>query len=406
MKIRHIVLRVLHVGLAAVTAGTLAAATGWNGGADLTFETANGLSPGLARRSALHGAALGYASWQSAADAPANQFYASALALAGQGPTERFLGDFLAASNIEGHNSVRLYAWWFEANRGHWSLRAGALLADEEFTGTGAGGTLINSVFGWPAFISANTVNTGPAFFVAAPGARLQYAWNESVAWRLGIYDGDTFDSPAGDPHATRHGLHYRVGGDQGWFVIGELTFAPAGGPARFKAGAWLHTATFPDVRDDDSGRVFAISGADPRQHSSNHGAYGVVETTLAGKVGEAGNVEGFFRAGFSPADRNTLGWVIDTGLSGTGLIPRRPNDVTTLGFAHAKFSRRYADGMLASAPADPAPDYEQIIELSHAVVLSEHFQLQPDLQLIRHPGGSTAQRDAVIFLLRFKASF
>ena len=43
------------------------------------------------------------------------------------------------------------------------------------------------------------------------------------AAWRVGIYDGDSFDSPAGDAGKTRHGLHYRVPGLQLLFRQGKL---------------------------------------------------------------------------------------------------------------------------------------------------------------------------------------
>lgn len=382
---------------------------GWSTGIDLTLEGATGLRGGVNHVSTLHGMALSHLAWEQAESADrAIHFhaYASALTLAGRGPTEAFLGDFLAASNMEGYASTRLYSWWVEAEKGDWSLRAGALLADEEFAGTEAGGSFFNGSFGWPAFISANTLNTGPAFYVAAPGVRLERKLGETAAWRFGVYDGDSFDSIDGDPADTRHGLHYRVGGDQGFFALTEANFAPANSANRFKVGAWFHTAKFADVRDDETGGRIAATGGDPRMHRGNYGAYAIAERILAGKAGEAGYVSAYARAGYSPADRNTLGWAIDTGLAYTGLIPHRAADVTALGLVHGHFSPRFAANARASDPASPAPDFEQVIELTHSAALSEHFTVQPDLQYIRHPGGSTAQRDALAFLLRVKASY
>ena len=378
-------------------------------GLDVTLEGAAGLNGGARRGEALHGLALGHVAWQQAE--PTDQrlhfhAYASVLSLAGRGPTERFLGDFLAASNIEGPASTRLYAWWIEAHQGEWSLRAGALLADEEFNGSEVGGNFFNSAFGWPAFISANTVNTGPAFFVAAPGLRLERRLGDTTALRLGLYDGDTFDSPTGDPHVNRYGVRYRLTDDQGCFVIGEVSLTPTASANRFKAGAWLHTAAFADMHDDATGRPFASTGAAPRQHSSNYGAYTVAERTLAGKPGEAGYVAAFVRVGVAPSDRNTLGWALDTGLAATGLLPGRPADIAALGLAHAAFSSRFAASTRLADPKSPAPDFEQVVEASYSAVLSPHFTLQPDVQYIRHPGGSTAQRNALALFLRLKASY
>jgi porin len=378
-------------------------------GLDASLEGSVNLGGGTRSGRALHGLALVHADREEPEKSASGLSYAgyvSVLTLVGKGPTERFLGDFLSASNIEGEQSIRLYSWWLEAKRNDWSLRGGVLLADAEFAGTNAGGNFFNSAFGWPAFISANTLNTGPAFYVAAPGLRLEHTWPEAGAWRIGVYDGDAFDSPTGDPTLTRHGLHYKIGGDQGWFVISEATLAPDRGKTRFKIGGWWHTATFADVRDDTAGQPFAISGNNPRTYGSNHGSFAAIEHTLAGDAGQAGKVELFVRAGISPSDRNALSWALDTGLAWTGPLPRRPADIAAVGVAHARFSSRYSSNARLSDPTQPSPDFEEVIEASYAAKISAHCSLQPDVQYIRHPGGSTAQRDCCVFLIRLNASY
>ncbi len=390
-------------------AAETAPAPGWETGLDLVLEGSARLRGDGPQRTAFQGLGLAKVGYRQAENADRTvrlEAYASVLGLFGRGPTERVLGDALAASNIEGHRSARLYSWWLDATLGDWSLRAGALLADEEFAGTDGGGNFFNSAFGWPAFVSANTLNTGPAFFVAAPGLRLERRLGETAAWRTGIYDGDSFDSPAGDPGATRHGLHYRLGGSQGWFVITEAALTPADSANRYKAGAWVHTADFDDRRDDATGRPFATTGADPRRHRGNRGYYAAFERTLAGKPGEAGNIETFVRGGFSPVDRNDLGWAADAGLAFTGLIPARPADVLAFGIAHAAFGSRLRDHARLADPAAAAPDYEQVIEANYRFEVTERLSVQPDFQFIRHPGGTADRRSALAFLLRVNASY
>ncbi|MEN9840689.1 MAG: Porin precursor, partial [Verrucomicrobiota bacterium] len=332
-----------------------------------------------------HGLVLGSVGWTQAdaeSRALAWSAYASVLWTEGRGPTERFLGDFLAVSNSEAYQHARMYEWWTEATRGEWSVRAGALLADAEFAGTTPGGALINSGFGWPAFLSANTVNTGPAFYAAALGTRLAYE-GETTTWKLGVYDGDSFDSAAGDDRPNRHGLSYELGGRQGAFVISELNFAPGESANRYQVGAWAHTAEFTE---------FASGGT----RSGNWGVYAALERTLAGKTGEAGNVEAHLRAGWAPEDRNTVAWAVDSAVAATGLFAARPADVTALGVVHARLSD---DLGLGSA-------YEQTFELSHTFVVNEYISIQPDLQLVRHPGADRARDDALIALLRFSAVY
>ena len=326
--------------------------------------------------------------------------YASVLSLFGRGPTERLIGDTLAVSNLEGHRSTRLYSWWLQSAVADWQLRAGALLADEEFAGTVVGGNFINSSFGWPAFISANTLNTGPAFFVAAAGIRLRHVRGDDTYWQLGVYDGDTFDSVEGDPTRSRHGARFRFGGDQGWFMASEVGARFDEGRTLYKLGGWFHTATFADQYKDSSGQSFRRSGADPRAHSGNFGVYAAVERTLAGERGKAGHVEAHLRAGASPRDRNAIELAADTGVAITGLVPRRPADVFAFGIAAAKFSR--ASRSLEQEAGGEAPlDFEAVGEVGYIIPVFDHVTLHSSFQYIRQPGGTRMHDDAVAVIFR-----
>jgi porin len=378
-------------------------------GLSITLEGSAGLSGGARRGEALHALTLGHIAWTAptqAPDAARLRGYASILNHEGRGPTVRYLGDFLAASNIEAYDSTRVYSWWFQGEFADWSLRVGALLADEEFAGTTAGGNLNNSAFGWPAFISANTVNTGPAFYAAALGVRLARTVSPARTWRGGIYDGDTFDSAVRDPSINRHGLHYRLGGAQGAFLITELAYAPKGAATRLKLGAWHHTAKFADQQFDAAGRPFAVSGASPREHNGNTGAYATIEHTLAGTPTQPGHIDVFARLGAAPDDRNPLGWVLDTGVAWAGPLAGRPNDIAALGFVHAAFGSRAAATARLLDPAAPKLDAEQVLEANYTIHLSSRFSLKPGVQYIRHPGGNGSRPDAVVAMVRLSAEF
>jgi porin len=354
-------------------------------GATGTLDASAGLSGAGSGRESLNGTVLGEASWapREAYTRPvAVSAYASVLWVEGRGPTGRILGDFLGASNAEAFQSLRLYSWWLEAARGEWSLRAGALLADEEFACTTPGGSLINSSFGWPAFISANSLNTGPAYYAAALGTRL--AWENDAGWlaRAGVYDGDAFDSAAGDDHPNRHGTHFALNRDQGAFFIAEAGLAAPDSVNRFTAGAWAHTADFADPG----------TGA-PR--SGNHGAYLIAERTLRGRTGEPGNIEAHVRYGWAPGDRNTVAWAADAAVAATGLLSARPADTVALGVAEARLSSGL-DGQ----------DYERVFELSYTAPINERLTLQPDLQYIQHVGSASAGDDAWLLMLRVQAVY
>ncbi|CAM3044709.1 carbohydrate porin [Rariglobus hedericola] len=349
------------------------------------LDSAIGLWGAGQGRESLNGTVLGEASWIPArADAnPVSiSAYASVLWVEGRGPSDRILGDFLGASNSEAFQSLRLYSWWFEVSGDLWSLRSGALLADEEFTGTKSGASLINSSFGWPAFISGNTLNTGPAYYAAALGARI--AWENEDGWsaRAGVYDGDSLDSAAGDDHPNRHGTHYALNSEDGAFFMAELGFAPVDSPNRFTTGVWAHSADFADPVSGDL-------------HHGNYGAYVIAERTLRGRTGEPGNIVAHVRYGGAPDDRNAVAWAVDTAVSATGLLPVRTADTVAFGVAHARLSSGLAGG-----------DYERVFELSYTAAVDERLSLQPDVQYIQHIGAASTGAHSWLFLLRLTAAY
>lgn len=395
--------------LAAADAAAAESAPPIQTGIDLKLDTTAGWRDGVRIGSSLSATALAHLDWQpKAMDGGITWHgYLSALLLAGRGPSGKYLGDFLAADNTEAPESQRMYAWWLEAAQGPWNIRTGALLADEEFATTECGGHFLNSALGWPAFISANTVNTGPAYFVAALGARLSWTPNEKSSWQVGVYDGDAVDSPDGNPNLNRHGIHYRLGGSQGWFILGETTWQPSGPNANIlKAGVWYHTAEFSDVYRDGTGTPHASTGKPPVMHDGNYGAYASIEHAFSGKYGEAGSSSGHVRIGVSPADRNALTCALDVGMHWHGLIPGRPEDAFGLAYVFAKFSPDYAANARLLSPADPAPDHESVIEAVYDYTLKPGISLQPDIQWINHTGGSPLGGNSLLFILRFNAAF
>ena len=330
---------------------------------------------------------------------------ASLLYPHGRSASGELLGDVQTASNIDAYDSLALYEWWFEQEfwQDRVSLRLGQQLADEEFATTASGGLFLNSSFGWPAFISGSTRNTGPAFYRAALGARL---WIEPVKHfylQAGVYDGDTFDDRDGSPRKNRHGTNVRLSSGQGAFAIAEaglrLNHEPDARslPGTIKVGGWLHTAEFDDVRNPS------------RSHDGNFGAYLAVEQNL---WRESRNDEGFdqglsafFRAGISPEDRNPFTYTFDTGINYTGLIPGRDQDTFGLGVAMVRMSDdlRRAERRAGAAVIS---DYEIALEATYEFLLTPWWSVQPDFQWIHHPGGSRALDDAVVVGVRTRITF
>jgi porin len=308
----------------------------------------------------------------------------SGLQLYGSGMASR-VGDLLGASGIEGYNSARLYESWLEKSFAEisLSLRAGLLLADEEFATMQVAGPFLNATFGWPEFISMNVVNTGPAFFVPALGARLLWAPDNNVYGTLGIFDGDTLDSPIGDDAVNSNGLHWELGNGQGAMIIGEIGFPLNGNllPGLYKFGAWYHSAKFADLS----------GGAD---HIGNRGIYTSAEQMIYSQHADQG-LSLFARAGFAPQDRSKIAQSFQVGLSYAGLIPNRNNDTLAIGLSHADITTD-----LIGRKA------ETVFEVAYEYVKRSDMTIQLSVQRIFNPGETSELDDALVLGLRGNFSF
>ena len=344
-------------------------------------------------------------------------FQISSLFPHGPAFSHRYVGDLLTASNIEAYESWRLYDLWYEHDFGaRFSVRIGQFTADEEFAFTEAGGNFLNSAFGWPAFISANTINTGPAFFVAAPGIRFNFDVSRELFVRLAVFDGDTLDNPHGDPRPNRSGTRFEVGGDQGFFGIAEMgyrwnqTERDGGHPGGYKFGMWAHSGEFASNFQDENREPFVVSGREPRVHSKNFGVYAAVEQMLWREKAEQG-VYGFARAGAGPEDRSFFELVVDGGAVWQGLIPTRDDDLLGVGAVYARLSKdiRRAEMLDAATNGtiyDKFSTHETVLEAFYTVQLAQWWTLQPDVQWIIHPGGNGSVTDAFVVALRTSLVF
>lgn len=320
-------------------------------------------------------------------------FRASSLWVHGSSASGRNVGNELTVSNIDAYDSIRLYELWFEqglCNDRLW-LRAGNLLADTEFATSEYGGLFLNAGFGWPAFISANTLNTGPAFNVAALGFRVWYDVNENWHFAAGVYDGDTFDSAAGDSRASANGLRFHLDDDQGVFAIGEVVYHPnrsakaTGLPGAYRVGAWQH----------NKNQIGQAGTATPNQtYGLYFGAEQLVWREPGQKEGENQGLGLFLRGGVSPAARAAFEYVFDGGFNYTGLIPSRDDDQFGVGVVYAKHSKHLDT------------DYEMVVESSYKIQLKPWWNVQPNVQWIRHPSGTSSTPDAWVVGLRTTVTF
>lgn len=111
------------------------------------------------------------------------------------------VGSIADPSFIDGLPTTRLFTAWFEQSfNDRFSLRVGQLAADDEFmiSPTVGGyvngaedttyGGLLNGIFGWAGILGPNMINGGPAFPLAAPGARLKVNATDNITLLAAVF--------------------------------------------------------------------------------------------------------------------------------------------------------------------------------------------------------------------------
>jgi porin len=85
----------------------------------------------------------------------------------------------------------------------------------------------------------------------------------------------------------------------------------------------------------------------------------------------------------------------LDAGLAYKGLIPGRDDDTVGLSVAYARLGddarRADTDMIRVTGQAMPRRRAESIVEATYQAVVVPGFTLQPDAQLVLHPGGGIA---------------
>ena len=342
------------------------------------MESMNNVSGGLEKGSVLN--VLGQ--FELNINYTETKILGSFLWLNGENPSS-YIGDGFGVSNMHGYNSFRLFEFWIERSflNKKTNVRIGSLLADTEFSVNEIGGFFLNSAFGWPAYISGNTLNAGPAFFVTAPGFRLHYQLNDNQYLKAGIYDGDAFDNVEGDGELTAHGMHWEISKAQGFFSI--IEYGRLAGNTKFntlKIGFWNYNRW---LENEDL-------------IEKKHGLYGATEYqptfTLLNK-----NLKYFLRSGISTSSNSQLyQYVIDCGINLIDPFSHVQDDVFGIGVVYGKLSHGDSETDL-----DLYLDYEMALEAALQFKLMNQIIFQPDIQWVFHPGGNSTIENAIVASLR-----
>ena len=337
---------------------------------------------------------------------PGATFYTDAFQISGRGLSRNAIGNLLAVSTIEALPSTRLHDLWLqqEALDRQVSLRVGQIAIDDEFYISQYSANFINSTFGCPDILSTNLPSGGPCYPFAVPGVRLRGAPTAGLTLSAAVFNGNPAPSGPRDPQVRNSsGTNFLIG-EGGSLALAELAYSFDTAPdftaslSDAKFGGWFHTAEFPDLRRDTLGRSLAdpSSNGIAALHHGNFGLYMVLDKMLWQPVDAASRgLAGFLRVGGTPGDRNLISLEVDAGMTYKGLLPGRQLDLMGVAASYGRIGSA-ARGLAGDAGVfngieQPVRDYESVLEVTYQLQIAPWWVLQPDLQLIFHPGGHIA---------------
>ena len=269
------------------------------------------------------------------------------------------------------------------------SVKLGRMSATDDFVGSSFYSySLNNAVNGQIRAVLFDGVMTSYPF--AVWGGRVKARLSDTQTLQIGLFQ---LYNSMWDP--AKHGTDLSIRGDDGLSLFSQYDWTPtlAGRPARFFVG--MNNAFFDIAEFTGGGTTHAFT----RLYA--HGDYQVYREAADRDAG----LTVFATFAYTAQDEVALMPVQSTfGAHYQGLLASRPDDrtvffVTYGGFSDDFSARRVSGG---GAPAES----EMVFELGHRVQLTKYAYLQPDVQFIRHPGGSGRIDDAVVLSVQFGATF
>lgn len=296
----------------------------------------------------------------------------------------RLVGDIQTISNIETKvPAARLFEAWVEQDVGrNGSIKAGLYNLNSEFDTTQSGGLFLISSHGIGSDIS-QTGRGGPSIFpVTSLAVRGELKLGEHWLGRVAVLDG-----VPGDPNRPKR-TAIKLSRQDGALIIGEVNYLRGGTKAAI--GAWGYTARFdPLLPSAASGR-------------GNKGVYVFAEHRLTGtRADDAAGLAGWLRFGVADTRYNPIASYLGGGLVYTGVTAGRADDQIGLSFASANLGDRYRRSQALAG--DPTGNREVVIEAVYNAVLAPWLSVQPDVQYVVNPGGSSDLADVLVIGLRIK---
>lgn len=302
------------------------------------------------------------------------------------------VGSQYSVMQLVGGQTTFLYNVTLEKtfNDGDLAVKLGRMTATDDFVGSPLYSySLNNAVNGQIRAVLFDGVMTSYPF--AVWGGRVKAKTSGDSFVQVGVFQitPDMFDP-------TKHGTDLSISGDDGVSVFVQYDWNPvlAGKQAHFFVG--MNNAFEMDLPKFDS-----TGTTDRFTRFYAHGDYQVYRESADSDEG----LTLFATLAYTKQDAVAIMPLQSTiGAHYKGLLPGRPDDRTVAFVTYGQFGDAYSDEQ--AGLGNSRTSHELVIEVGHRVQLTKYAYIQPDVQLIRRPGGTGDIDDAVVLGVQVGASF
>jgi len=251
----------------------------------------------------------------------------------------------------------------------------------------------LDSTWGWPTLTTSDLPGEGPQYPLATPGVRVAVKPNDNWSFMLGVYNGD----PAG-AHCTGNpqvcddnGLDFRFDSPPLLMAEGSYKYNQEGHlPGTIKIGGWNQFGTLHNQPFGSGSPTVAVT-FDSVPIKSDWAIYGIIDQLLWRVPGskDAKGIGLFGRMIGAPTEQNLVDFYADGGVTFSGMIPHRADDILGIGFAYTGISN---DVHSLDVGPPSARAHEALLEICYTAQLKVGWTLQPDFQYIWQPGGGVPE--------------
>lgn len=253
-------------------------------------------------------------------------------------------------------------------------------------------------------FCGAQPGNIAGSYWMNSPigqwGTRLKLNAGRGIYVEAGAYQVSTRNAETGfalSPH-----------GGSGALLPAEIGWAPDETlPGLYKIGGWYSTADMSDLFFDVNRQPQVITGLPSLERNGSFGGYFNATQQVTGDANDPDKRGLTLFLNAVVADRNTVATdrQFAVGASYAGPFSSRPHDALGIAFGITHVSNRVADGQElqnASGMAQVSVQKsEYASELNYQIQATNWLTLDPNLQYIHEPGGTSDNHDALVLGMR-----